>query len=106
MIEEIKDDSGSGSLPFGKQTISGCFWSQTDAKRWDRSDGAAVKYAEADNYMYAKPWLDGHRGWMAYAPDKEFPLSYRTKNGFNVAIKYKSAESAMATIDRLFQNSH
>ena len=77
-------------------------WSQVSAVKWIRSDNAVVKYREDDNYMYAKPWLSGHKGWVAYSPTEEFPLSYKTKRGFNVNVKFKTAKNAMAKIDKLF----
>lgn len=82
--------------------VNCCLWTKASSVKWIRSDNAVVKYREEDNYMYAKPWLDGHKGWVAYSPTDEFPLSYKTKKGFKVNIKYKTAENAMAAIDRRF----
>lgn len=78
-------------------------WKQVSPIRWERSDNAVVRYREDDNYMYAKPWKKGHRGWVAYSPTEEFPLFYTTKKrGFHVPLKYKTAENAMAVIDKLY----
>ena len=77
-------------------------WTQVNENKWTRPDNAVVKYREDDNYMYAKPWLKGHRGWVAYSPSDEFPLSYKNKRGFKINLKFKTAQNAMKRIDKLF----
>ncbi len=88
--------------PYTPNPMLAAVWSQESTVKWVRSDNAVVKYREQDNYMYAKPWLKGHKGWVAYAPTEEFPLSYKTKRGFNVNVKFKTAEKAMTKINKLF----
>lgn len=77
-------------------------WIQVDEKRFERSDGAIVRYDEDANMLHAQPWKLLHRGWMAYSPNHNFPLSYRLKKGFNVARKFMTAETAMRVVDREF----
>lgn len=77
-------------------------WKQINNDRWERSDNAIVSYDERANTMYAKPWSPHHRGWLAYSPVDEYPISYETKKGFKVPKKYKTAASAIKAIERLF----
>src|SRR4051812_10294513 len=82
-------------------------WKIISDKKWVRSDGASVCYD--DNYYYTKEWSPQHRGWYCIPPNAKViindvyeTLHYRTKRGFNVSIKFKSAQSAMARIDKDF----
>jgi len=77
-------------------------WTQVSNNKFERTDNAAVKYQEQDNYMYAKPWLAEHKGWCAYAPTEEYPLSWKNKHGFKIPIKFKTAQAAMKKIDFLY----
>jgi len=75
-------------------------WNNFSEHRWERSDGALVKYDEKANYRYAKPWLKKHKGWIAYLPNEEFPISYKVPNSFmKVPIKFASAENAIKRIE-------
>lgn len=91
----------SSSHNSGNAVLPAVVWKMVSAHRWERSDNAVVKYDEKANCMYAKPWSKAHRGWMIYKPTDEYPVGYRTKRGFNVPIKYSTAEKAIKAIDAL-----
>lgn len=69
--------------------------------RWDREDGAAVKYSL--DYYWANPVKPGHRGWLAFGPQDEQPLFY-TLRGSRAKIhrRWKTAEAAMDYIDEAY----
>lgn len=78
-------------------------WVEVSKHRWERSDGAVVRYQEEANYFYACSWKKGHKGWLIYGPDSEAAVSYSRKDTWmKIAIKFTSAERAMARIDKLF----
>lgn len=69
--------------------------------RWDREDGAAVKYSL--DYYWANPAKPGHRGWLAFGPTEEQPLFY-TLRGSRAKIhrRWKTAEAAMEAVDEMY----
>jgi hypothetical protein len=74
---------------------------------FERSDGAYVMYDERAAGTTSRPWRPGHRGWVAFGPDGSylgyFP-SLRVRRGVSrmrVPLKFKTAHSAMAALDRL-----
>lgn len=79
-------------------------WEMVSSLQWKRRDGAMVVYDERANCMYAKPWLKKHKGWVAYLPGKDFPISYKVPNSFmKVPIKFASAENAIKRIENIKQ---
>ena len=80
-------------------------WKQRSPYRHERSDGAVVKYDSTTLCSTSKPWLAGHRGYVAFGPGAgDFScLSYRKRGGrFRIPIKFKSAKSAMRAVDKRF----
>jgi len=75
-------------------------WVKINNYRYERPDGAVVAYDHRANSMYAKDWLSGHRGWMAYLPTEEYPIYYKSKRGLHVPIKFKTHINAMKAIDK------
>lgn len=72
-----------------------------ESYKWIRVDGAVVKY-DTDHY-YSKPWLENHRGWIVFPPNSSTYLGYKRKNSkFNIPRKYKTEQSAMKIIDKLY----
>jgi hypothetical protein len=69
--------------------------------RWDREDGAAVKYSL--DYYWANPVKPGHRGWIAFGPKDDHALFY-TLRGSRAKIhrRWKTAQAAMAYIDEMY----
>ncbi len=76
-------------------------WEKKSEYRYERPDGAVVSYDYKANCVYAKPWLEGHKGWMIYLPTEEYPAYYKTKRGLHVAIKYKTWEQAIKALEKL-----
>ncbi len=62
-----------------------------------------VKYDEAAATNTSRPWLPGHRGWMAFAPgdDEHNFLRWRNRRGVGIPRKFKTPEAAMAAVDLL-----
>lgn len=76
-------------------------WIKKSISRYERTDGAVVKYDESANTYYAKSWAEGHRGWMIYLPTEEYPVYYKTKRGMHVAIKFMTSEGAIKALEKL-----
>lgn len=86
-------------------------WVHAHDERWVRCDNAVVRYDHAVECCTSKPWLPGHRGWMAFSPGEGdngllgyFPRRWK-RGGFSgmmVPRKFKSAEAAMRAVDREF----
>lgn len=71
------------------------------ADRWDRADGAVVKYSK--DYYWANPVKLGHRGWLAYGPEDEYALGYTLRHSKKkIHRRWKTAEAAMAYLDKAF----
>lgn len=78
-------------------------WTQKSDSRWERADGAVVRDVGASS-PESKPWLPGHRGWMAFGPgpDEHNYLSMPFGKRFRGPRKWKTAEAAMRAVDREF----
>jgi hypothetical protein len=81
-------------------------WTQINKQRWERSDGAVVKYDEAVQCNTACPWLPNHRGFMAYGPGKDQHnyIGFFRKNRNKlwpkrIPTKYKTPQSAMKAVN-------
>jgi hypothetical protein len=76
-------------------------WTQTSWRRWDRHDGAAVKWDDSSPYpnsMNPRALM-----WTAFEPDpSEMYLKRTSKRGFSYPRRWKTAQAAMAEVDRLF----
>src|SRR3990172_5523784 len=89
---------GAWTFTRGEPNHSGL---QTPRDRWDRPDGAAVIYSK--DWYWANPANPRHRGWTAYAPDDEQPLTFRRRTSKRKhARRWKTAEAAMEAVDREF----
>lgn len=80
-------------------------WQQKHHRRWERSDGAVVKYDTFVECNTAKPWLPNHRGYIAYGPGPEETnyLGYKRKNSpFLIPCKFKTAANAMMAIEKAY----
>jgi hypothetical protein len=80
-------------------------WREIHYRRWERDDGAVVRYDTAAECSTAKPWKKGHRGWLAYGPgvDEFNYLKYKRRNSsLTLPVKFKTASSAMKAIDTRF----
>jgi len=89
---------GAWTFTRGEPNHSGL---QTPRDRWDRPDGAAVIYSK--DWYWANPANPRHRGWTAYAPDDEQPLTFRRRTSKRKhARRWKTAEAAMGAVDREF----
>ncbi len=77
-------------------------WIKKSEYRYERPDGAVVRYDYNANSNYAKSWLSGHKGWMIYLPDQEYPVYYKTKRGFHVPVKYKTSDTAIKALEKLY----
>jgi hypothetical protein len=85
-------------------------WQKDSATVWKRTDGAYVTYNTRLMGPETNIILPGHRGWVAYLPLKRGVRTYlgyyprrRRRAGhswMHVARKFKSAKSAMRTLDR------
>lgn len=80
-------------------------WNQTNTRRWDSDDGACVKYDYSTQFTTAREWLPNHRGYVAFGPNCEYPLTftkYRPKHIIHfmeITRKFKTPENAMKVID-------
>lgn len=73
-----------------------------------RSDGSYVLYDQSRLLSTSRPWLAGHRGWMAFGPDGNY-LGYRPRRwktgGYSwmvVPRKFKTANHALKALQRAF----
>jgi hypothetical protein len=68
---------------------------------YERTDGAYV-WRTKDEY-WAKPWLPGHRGWVAFGPggDNEPAINFE-RYGRNHPRRWKTPEAAMKVVDELY----
>lgn len=80
-------------------------WSQVNDERWERGDGAVVKIDHTTEANSSRPWLLNYRGWMAFGPgdSQHNYLGFKRRNSmFNIPRKFKTAESAMISVDAEF----
>lgn len=86
-------------------------WVKVGAQRYQRPDNAVVRYDHSVECSTSRPWLDGHRGWMAFGPGEvdgnylacSFRRSRRGRvSRMSTPRKFKTAEAAMAAVDREF----
>lgn len=100
MIKRALTDTSQSMAP---RTVDQ--WRQISDERWERLDGAVVKYDHTVASNTARPWLPNHRGFMAYGPGpEEFnALCFTRRNSpFHVRRKFKTARAAMAAVDQAF----
>lgn len=78
-------------------------WKKIHDKRWERDDNAVVKYDHTTECNTSRPWLKGHRGYIAYGPGEEEHnyLGHRRKDSrFYIPRKFKTPEAAMKVVDK------
>lgn len=78
-------------------------WTQLGRRTWRSDDNAVVKIDSTTECSTSRPWLPNYRGWMAFVPgDSEFEkLTFERRNSrFKVVRKFKTAQAAMAAIDK------
>lgn len=79
-------------------------WEQKGRERWERPDGAVVKYDHTTACNTSRPWLAGHRGYMAFGPGRDEEFNYLAQKYGRVIgpRKWKTPEAAMAAVDKEF----
>lgn len=74
----------------------------TPSDRWDREDGAVVKYSK--DYYWANPVKKGHRGWIAFGPLDDHALGFTHRESRKtIHRRWKTAASAMDYIDQAYK---
>lgn len=80
-------------------------WRAIGRLRFERPDGAVVKYDPDGVLTGSRPWLPGHRGWLAFGPGPT-PNNvlgyYRRDSRVKVARRYRSAANARRAVDLQF----
>lgn len=89
-------------------------WTKVDAERWERADGAVVKFDRSTQWLTSQPYLPRHRAWIGYGPGElqtNF-LGYhpkRRKRGGRSPnrsmVKFRSAEAAMEAVNKAYPAS-
>jgi hypothetical protein len=76
-------------------------WTQISKIKWERNDGAAVKWGQFGS-PHPNPANPNSRMWIAFEPDPSDRCLTMRRGRLGFAIRFKTAQAAMARLDKLY----